>query len=402
VRHSRLSVVLLAALALSACTGSAVPRATKTTSTRAVTRRTVTPTTTPTGGVTATTHPTTTTTSPTGTIIEGLTWISDTQGWALTVPSGCPSRGCTSTVMETLNGGISWVALGTIPDGSHEVPVSDIRFANSNDGYAFGPDLYQTTDGGQSWTAEPGPDVASLEVAGANVIRVSYASSGCPGPCGIQVERAPIGGQVWTPLYSYPSDMEVGAVQMVLWSPDDIYVVTFENPAGGAPDAQSSLLISHDGGATWSQRSDPCGYSGTTENDTTAIAAAADDVVGVICVPRYYGPDFVDISGDGGSTFAASVPLPAGLQFKLLALTSEESIFAATYADTGDSQLLVASHNGGSSWQQVATEPPIAPPQYGYQGFLGFESPDVGRWIGNPLSLWTTTDGGSVWSQAQS
>jgi photosystem II stability/assembly factor-like uncharacterized protein len=397
-RHLLCGFLLAVALVLTACSSGPhdSTSATKQTST---TRSAV-----PHGqGTTTTTTapPVTTTTIPSSAVVEGLTWISDTHGWALTVPSGCSATGCVSTVMTTLNGGQSWVAVGSIPDGHNTVPVTDIRFANSNDGYAYSPDFYETTDGGVTWTQVPGPEVISLEVAGSNVIRLSSSDSGCPGPCGIQIESAPIGSETWKALYSYPSDMEVGGVQMVLWAPDDIYVVTFENPAGGAPNAQSSLLISHDGGATWSQHADPCGYSGTTENDTAAIAAAADDVVAVICVPRYDGTDFVDVSGDGGASFAPSAPLPAGSQFKLLAVTSAEDIFAGTYADSGSTNVLVASHDRGTSWQQVGNEPASAPSQYGYQGFLGFESPDVGRWIANPLSIWTTTNGGYLWSQQQ-
>jgi hypothetical protein len=322
----------------------------------------------------------------------------------LTVPSDCNlEKGCASNILATLNGGTSWNQVGIIPDGPQTLPVRDIRFANPRDGYAFNPDLYVTTDGGHTWTPETGPNVVSLEVQGPNVVRISSTSSGCPGPCGITVERAPIGSTSWSVLYSYPKDTEAGAVELVAQGSDDLYVVTYENPAGGAQNEQSLWLISHNGGATWHTRSDPCGYSGTTENDTVGLAAAPGDVVAVLCAPRLTGTSFVKVSGDGGLNFGSPSLLPTNAGFKLIGATSGQDIFVAGSPGAGNPSVLAASHNGGASWQVVASGSVINPVmEYGYAGFLGFESPAVGRWVGNPQVIWTTYDGGYTWVSAPS
>jgi len=273
----------------------------------------------------------------------------------------------------------------------------NIRFGNDNDGYAFSPSLFVTTNGGRTWVPEQGPQVVALEIAGLSVIRISSSHGGCPGPCDLVVEEAPLGSSSWKELYTIP----IGAsrVQLVRQGPNDVYVAVFRNPAGGAEDEQTTLFISHDGGATWSERADPCGYSGSAENDTEAMSAAPDDVIAVLCSSRFGGPDFVDISSDGGKTFGSTTSLPGNVGFQLIAVTNAENIFVATGPNGGGQQVLEASHDAGRHWNQAASDTGQAG---GYVsptvGFLGFESPDVGRWIGSPTDIWTTTDGGATWS----
>ncbi|MDR3648196.1 MAG: sialidase family protein [Acidimicrobiales bacterium] len=175
-------------------------------------------------------------------------------------------------------------------------------------------------------------------------------------------------------------------------------MAVFQNPAGGAQDEQTSLFISHDGGVTWSERADPCGYSGSTENDTEAISAAPEGVMVALCFPRPGGRDFVGISSDGGKTFRATAPLPDSVGYQLIAATNADDVFVSTGPNGGGQQVLEASFDGGGHWNQGA----IDTGQAGLYlsptaGFLGFESSSVGRWIGSPRDIWTTIDGGSTW-----
>jgi hypothetical protein len=64
------------------------------------------------------------------------------------------------------------------PDGG--TGVSQLRFLNLSDGWAFGPALYTTADGGRSWTAEPafGRRVTALEAAGDRAFAVLASCQG--------------------------------------------------------------------------------------------------------------------------------------------------------------------------------------------------------------------------------
>jgi photosystem II stability/assembly factor-like uncharacterized protein len=281
--------------------------------------------------------------------------------------------------------------------------VSSIRFANDLDGYAFGPALFMTTDGGVTWTPQVGPFVAALEPAGPDVMRVAYTQTGCPGPCDLTIQSAPAGSTSWTTLHA---PIQGDAVQLVRQGTADAYVATFENPAGGAQDEHGALTISLDGGATWSTRPDPCGVVDGDEYDTAAIAAAAPSVLAVLCRDRMQPLNmFLALSSDGGSAFTMGPLIPGAPWAAVdeLAATSASAIFLAFSAPAGTGTTvysLLASDDGGRSWYQstsrvaqgVGTSPPSGT-------FLGFESAAVGRWVVAGNDLWQTTDGGAQWVQ---
>src|SRR6185437_4991708 len=132
-----------------------------------------------------------------------LTFVSDTEGWALatadcldptsTAPA-CPA------MLHTTNAGTSWTA---VPNPPANVPINSscaepciqhIRFATDRIGYAYGSTtLLMTIDGGKSWSRQPG-GADALETLDGNVIRVStQCLPGCP----YRVQTAPIGSSSW-------------------------------------------------------------------------------------------------------------------------------------------------------------------------------------------------------------
>ncbi|HEX3794341.1 MAG TPA: hypothetical protein VHV57_07560 [Acidimicrobiales bacterium] len=346
---------------------------------------------------------TTTTTQPSATQTDDLTWVSPTRGWALT--STCPSAACTA-VLSTTDGGSIWTPIGSIaasagacdtgcdPNGPQ---VTHIRFANDLDGYAYDPNLFVTTDGGVSWHQVPGPMVAALEPAGSDVIRISYTQTGCPGPCDLTVQEASAGSAAWRLL---KAPFQADSVQLVRQGVDDIYVAGFANPAGGADDAHATLWLSANGGASWTERADPCVQVGQDEYDLAALAAAPSSVVTGLCVDRGGQHSYVAVSTDGGAEFTGEQIMPGSDFFRSIAVTNASAIFLSGYT-TGPNAtsrfLLWASQDGGQDWKQVASESGSPSDQYPLSGFLGFENASVGRWCPGGNALWNTTDGGSSW-----
>jgi photosystem II stability/assembly factor-like uncharacterized protein len=336
--------------------------------------------------------------------MEDLTWVSATHGWALTTSPGCGQPTCTD-VLTTTNGGTTWSQVGSIAatssqcTGCSTLGVTHIRFANDLDGYAFDPDLFVTTDGGQTWSQETGPYIAALEPAGSNVMRIAYTHDGCPGPCDLLIQVAPAGSDIWN---SEVSPFIGDSVQLVRQGVDDAYVAVFENSAGGDQSAHATLMISLDGGSSWSNRPDPCGAPAGDEFDTTAIAAAPDSVLAVLCNERGEGQhSFVAVSTDGGADFTQRPFLADNDTFeKAIAVTSATQLFVSSGASAGSGSsrwILLGSTDGGISWHQEIDETGQLQPGFPAQGFLGFETSSVGRWVGYPYHLWETTDGGSTW-----
>lgn len=352
----------------------------------------------PASSTTTTTQP-----SPPTQLVEDLTWVSATHGWALVDTPNCGQPTCTA-VLTTTDGGAAWSQVGTIAatstvcEGCGTPGVTHIRFANDLDGYAFDPSLFVTTDGGVTWSQESGPFVAALEPAGTNVMRVSFPSTGCPGPCNIDVQEAPAGSSAWRTIGGpYQGD----AVQFVRQGTGDAYLALFGHTAGGAESAHTTLMITRNGGTTWSVRADPCGDVGGTEYDTTAIAAAPSSVVTALCSERGGTQRaYVAVSTDGGADFVSRPLVAVADPFDVIAATSATSLFLGTgpSASTGLAHwTLLASSDGGQTWHQAATQTGTVGPYFPSQGFLGFENTAVGRWVGYPYDIWETNDGGSTW-----
>ncbi|MHB8393426.1 MAG: hypothetical protein ACYDC5_02745 [Candidatus Dormibacteria bacterium] len=77
-----------------------------------------------------------------------------------------------------------------------------------------------------------------------------------------------------------PPDNQVnhGSAVLVTQGQDAIYAAFPSNPTQGIVRPDSQFLISHNGGATWSQIGSPCRQGGTAQGLTIAVAAAPDEV----------------------------------------------------------------------------------------------------------------------------
>ncbi len=85
-----------------------------------------------------------------------VTFVGAGTGWVIGqagTPGDCASQYCTS-VARTNDAGRTWAGvpapLTGAPDGA--TGVSQIRFLNLQDGWAFGPELWVTHTGGLTWT----------------------------------------------------------------------------------------------------------------------------------------------------------------------------------------------------------------------------------------------------------
>jgi photosystem II stability/assembly factor-like uncharacterized protein len=342
--------------------------------------------------------------------LQDLTWVSTSEGWALAAQP-CDTGVC-ARLARTTDGGASWRALPDPPANAGTeflgclggpVCVSGVRFANPEVGYLYGPALLITTDGGQSWQPQPGSQTEALTVADGNVYRVAFDHTGCPGPCDPSLQEAAIGSTTWHTLnagLAYPG--RSGSAEIV--DSGSTLLVAFYGDRAGPVSAQATLYRSADAGESWHELTDPCAGRGdpSKEEDLIDLAGAPGGFFAGLCVPRTQGSDFVVVSTDGGvswQTAGATVPVPGPA---VLAAASPATLALSTFLGGGAgrySTQLLESTDGGRHWATVATDTQpliegVQPPAW-----LGFETPQVGHWIGDPHSIWATSDGGRQWTQ---
>ena len=364
--------------------------------------------------------PPTTGTSPTATAIEWYdsTWLSASEGWVLGL-SPCIGGRCMD-IEHTVDGGQTWTpvtppALPPLAAPYVDVgPTCDpescleahIRFVTSQIGYLFGPDLFTTTNGGRTWTKQPGSPTFDLEPVGDGLAwRLVYSHTGCPGPCNWQLQQQQIGTQTWTSVSLPAPAGEADSAQIVTNENGQVVIPFYGNIAGGTT-SQATFFLTDDHGEHWTQRVDPCGNGAQGENDADQTSMAPDGTLAVLCIPKCsgLGSAFVITSDDGGTTFGPSYPLPSvpqGSLDNMIAAASRSTIVVATGGVSDGGALaytLALSQDGGATWTTIVEDPETVGSDFSNQGFLAFTTSSAAHWIGYPGKLWTTTDSGQRWT----
>jgi photosystem II stability/assembly factor-like uncharacterized protein len=340
--------------------------------------------------------------APAGFTVLSMTFVSDQQGFALGSVK-CGSRRCLA-LLGTTDGGTKWHPLtppvkraagpyDTCPAG--QPCVSQLRFATPEIGYAFGPSLFLTTDGGAHWRHLTGPNVTSLEAADGNVVRVASSGMGCSG-MPYKVQQAAAGTTAWHTLSAPP---------ILMICPPDLYrqgerlvLVGYGNPAGGVR-ATAEIDRSANDGSTWASGPDQCG-----RKDGYAAAVALAPPNGLLLLCRHQQPNkagnvgtaWIRVSTNGGASFGPDrdVTAPAGVPASQtigyqLAAASASRLLVNVQGEHGNRVLL--STNGGRSWKTT-----LQPNGSGSVILVGFEDPATARVAHGDLA-WTTTDGGQRW-----
>ena len=336
--------------------------------------------------------------------VLSMTFVSDSQGFALGTQA-CGSRRCLA-LLGTTDGGGQWHPLtaptrqagGVYSTCPHSGPcVQQVRFATPLIGYAFEPSLFLTTDGGLHWHRLPGINVSSLEAADGTVVRVVSGNTGCAGQP-YQVQSAADGASTWTDLA--PPRIEMICPPVLYRQGTSIVLAGYGNPAGGVR-ATAQIDRSADGGQTWSSGPDSCGG---TDGYASSVALAPPDVLVLLCQHQMpgrnnvFGPAWVRVSTDDGATFGPDQVLPApprsgGYYRYQLAAASAAGLIVAETGQHG-SQLLT-TQTGGRTWTTTLVMPSTAPVL-----LVGFEDPHTAR-VAQADTVWTTTNGARTWQGDQ-
>lgn len=307
-----------------------------------------------------------------------VTWISLRQGWVIGA-APCASPPCTS-LLRTTDGGATWAGVpaprAALSQGG-AVGVSRIRFADESNGWAFGPELWATHDGGVTWhavDAVPSP-TTSLEASAGRV----YAVAGSPAA---HVFASDVGRDGW---------QQVGADEVVAGG-----AVALHGTTGYVQGTDGVVRGLSAGGSD--RRSAPCGTS-----PASGLAAAGSDVVAVCVSDAAAGSSTktVVVSHDGARTWAPAGTGPRSGQPSGLAATPVAPPIDVL-ATSGGISSIWRSEDAGATWTTVYTDTAS-----GGAGFvdLGFTDATHGVAVeGGAASatsrLLVTADGGRTWAPA--
>jgi hypothetical protein len=289
--------------------------------------------------------------SPPDLVVQDLSFTDATHAWALgtTCQTVAGSQSCALALQATTDAGSTWNLVTAPPTKWSDVAargpgaegVRFIRFAGERDGWVFGPDLFATRDGGQTWAAESAfGEVVALEAVGDSVWLIERRCM--PEPCRLSLHASADMGGTWqeqdVPIAG-PESSLVRAGRSHAW-------ILSTDREDGAP--ATGLVATSNGGASWASLPDPCTESAyLAEADLSAVDASN---LWLVC------------AGEAA----------AGSQMK--------KVFV--------------SATGGRRW----TETPAAPTS-GYNGRLVAVSPSE-AWLALVRGgLYHTTDGGRTWPE---
>ncbi|MFL5860305.1 MAG: WD40/YVTN/BNR-like repeat-containing protein [Solirubrobacteraceae bacterium] len=295
---------------------------------------------------------------PPGFGAESFTAINPNVWWLLG-SAPCSSPPCTS-VLRTDDAGRSFV--GT--PAPRTTQVSQLRFANAADGFAFGRQLWVTHDAGAHWhQVRLGGTVT--EVAAANgfayaLVRYGHRGFG-------RLERSPLGADTWTTL------TQAGSAFAGLWA-------HHQNVLVGTSGAKI-LAVSHDAGVTFTREAAPSGLPCHYEEPSSKIvwAHCATGTESATWRSQDFGAHFLPTSRLSLPNFAR---------------------FAAASADTAvvGATTLFRTTDAGAHYTAIDV-PAVTAWQY-----LGFTDPSHGvavGYLGMPIAgnerLYVTSDGGATY-----
>ncbi|HEX3490029.1 MAG TPA: hypothetical protein VHU92_11815 [Streptosporangiaceae bacterium] len=328
-----------------------------------------------------------------------LNWLSASHGWLLgTAP--CGKSSCTD-VLATGNGGTSWSLAGSIkaPLATNATPpdagVNEVKPVTASVGWAYGPALFRTANGGKTWTAEPVPGHGHQVLALARSSSAVYAvvspcqefSQNCKSKQLTFWRTASLTGTSWTRV---SVTLPINDSASLSASGKTVYVVD--------PGLPGKLFASTDG-QHFASRPSPC--------------PAAQEVGLIQAVPT--SATHVDLLCDGNPGFSKAVKTvyrsvntgrtdtkagtagQLGIEAELAASPSGNLLVGAwsngTYMYLNDSHktswsMVLGLGDGGAGWNDLAfTSSKVAWAVYG----------PVSDFSANLGQLYVTRDGGQHW-----
>jgi hypothetical protein len=333
---------------------------------------------------------------------NSVTWVSAQRGWVLGA-ARCGKNTC-SDVIGTSNGGKTWQLTGTVKApianvGKGRPGITEIRYSTPAVGWAFGPFLFRTGDGGKSWARMPvpggGKQVLALAASGtqnyAVVSDCAFGKGVCPKPLSFwRIATKP--GARWTHV---PLNLPKNLAPDVAVLGKTVYVVDQQLEFG-----QPDKFYASTDGVHFAARPAPCDHA----KDLALIQAVPMSAtrVALLCVgnagshaPGDATKDVYTSANTGTTDTYAGATGPPGVTSQLAASPSGNLAVAALSAgsflyinDTHQQAwTMVKGLSDSAGWNDITYS-------NNSQAWVVYGPADL-RGIGQ---LWATHDAGLHWS----
>jgi photosystem II stability/assembly factor-like uncharacterized protein len=332
----------------------------------------------------------------------GASFVSANDGYLLGITLKDCWADATSKLRlrKTTDGGLRWTPLtappapwgGIAPDGTGRVPadgVTGLLFADARDGWAYGPGLWATHDGGASWhrIGTKGWVVQSMASTGGHVVAVLESCDAYDANCGARsfaVRTSPAARDAWRPV---PGATGQGTPSVVARDGKAFLVVS---AAGEGSYAKHDTLLSGpaDGSARWTSRTIPC----TPGANALSATTASHLMLSCAMLGAHPASTHIYTSADAGRHWT-----------KIATLGMFDG--ASTVERTGAGTLLVAgiydgvalSRDGGRTWTWPSAIDRSDNVGGGGAIEAGLFTNNDGFVIVAGASLWITSDAGRTW-----
>jgi hypothetical protein len=315
---------------------------------------------------------------------ESFTAISESDFWVLGTAM-CATDACPIDILHTTDSGRTFLRIPSPPtvietntlSAPGQRQVTDVRFADAVDGWAFGSSLWSTHDGGATWhQIGAGSILSVLQLEpGANgyvyaVVESCAVPSSATG-CAFRVVRSQADSDMWSVIS--PPGNPAGRPQIGVHA-DTVWVMYFNRSTG-------LEWTSHDDGELWVPGSMPCApdLGGSFDPVSTSVIWA-------FCATGNFGGP--RLSTNGGSSYS-SAPAANGSFGNgcIVAAVSAETAVIASFTTQ-------VTTNGGATYRPVA--------QLSGAFWAGFTDSEVGYVLtrnqtSGGRALWRTINAGSTW-----
>ncbi len=329
---------------------------------------------------------------------SSVTFVSPLVGAVIGVTtSSCPSPGGCVAVAATKDYGLTWRRVNPPPAGppNGDSGVSQIRFLQSADGWAFGPELYASHDGGANWAkiSLPGRVIDLATVGGsayAVVARCTGTGAGYASGCSsFSLYWSPYNADSWQPVTGAAGKYPVvpGGLQLTR---QNGYLIAGSAlftgiPGGGSP--WHKVTIS-------SRTVPPCltpGGRGAATGESGVLGPGPSGAVFLVCQPPAGQQGTLYTSTDSGGTWQSGGQLSAaGTATSLAVAPGSGTIVLATSVG-------IYWSADARRWHQAVLT--TRAPTGGFS-FVGMTTQNEGVALAAPGKsklIYITTDGGLSW-----
>jgi hypothetical protein len=317
-------------------------------------------------------------------------------------PGQCATQYCTS-VARTQDDGGTWTGLPApltgAPDGS--TGVGQIRFLEGINGWAFGPELWATHNGGESWTrvSTHGRRVIDVETVGERAFALEADCTGTGQAYAAQctsfsLYSTPATANDWKPVGASTTNLNkqgaFGSAALVLTGSVGYLLAPDGTLYAGSVTATTR----------WKETGRiPCAVGLAQANGTPAgalLGALTAQSLILSCQTKA-----IYQSADGGASWQQTAAGPATSAVATSAVATSIAASPAATAILATTQGIEVLPAGSSTWQAATLT--AAAPAGGF-GFVGMTT--ATRGIALPAdaqagSVWFTTDGGLTWAPSQ-